>query len=770
MNEHRHTHRADMDPQEPTETGPDAVHPTHRGQADGTGASGTPRPSDAPATASPSDAPATARPSDTRPERTHPSDAPAEQPVQAEGEANTASATSGALAGDEASEAAEIEAEKSAERGLRPGQSARNFGPSAKRLLREMGPERAYAIGGVLVGIVGVALAVIGPKILGRATDLIFSGLIGKHLPAGTSKADLIASLRAQGQSQMADMLSGMDVTPGQGIDFTALHQVLLLAVGLYLAASVFTWMQGWLLNRIIFRMVYRLRRDIEEKLHRLPLSYFDRMRRGEILSRVTNDIDNIQNTLINTLTGLINAILTLIGVIVMMFTLSWQLTLIALAIIPLALIITGIVGKRSQALFVQQWDATGHVNAEVEEAFSGHELVNVFGRRREVSAAFEKRNQEMFRASFGAQFVSSLMMPLMMFVGNLSYVAVAIVGGLKVVSGTMTLGDVQAFIQYSRQFTQPLSTVASMATMLQSGVASAERVFELLDAEEQESEQGAEASAAAASHIHEGRVEFDHVRFSYTPDRPLITDLSLVAEPGETVAIVGPTGAGKTTLVNLVMRFYEIDGGAITLDGVDIRELTRTQLRERTGMVLQDTWLFQGTIRENIRYGRLDATDEEVLEAARATHVDDFVRHLPEGYDTVIDDEGSNISAGEKQLLTIARAFLARPSLLILDEATSSVDTRTELLVQTAMNRLREGRTSFVIAHRLSTIRDADLILVMEHGDIVEQGNHEQLLVQDGAYARLYRSQFEGAMTDPDAEEESGAPVPAAAAMMPGA
>ncbi|MGP9695475.1 ABC transporter ATP-binding protein [Brachybacterium sp. AOP25-B2-12] len=680
---------------------------------------------------------------------------------------NTASP---AVAGDEAAEAAEIASQKDAERGLRPGQNARQFWPSAKRLLAEIGPQKWYAIGGILVGIIGVALSVVGPRILGHATDLIFAGVIGSQLPAGTTKEQVIGGMRASGQDRLADMLTGMDVTPGQGIDFPALHEVLLLVVGLYVVAALFMWFQGWLLNNIIFKMVHRLRQQIEEKVHRLPLSYFDRMRRGEILSRVTNDVDNIQNTLVNTLTGLVNAVLTVIGVVVMMFTLSWQLTLIALIVIPLALVVTGIVGSRSQKLFQQQWDATGHVNAEVEEAFSGHDLVNVFGRRKEASRSFEDRNQEMYKASFGAQFVSSLIMPLMMFVGNLSYVAVAIVGGLKVVSGTMTLGDVQAFIQYSRQFTQPLSQIASMATMLQSGVASAERVFELLDAEEEEPDAVGATSSRAAARIREGRVEFEHVRFSYTPERPLITDLSLVADPGQTVAIVGPTGAGKTTLVNLVMRFYEIDGGRITIDGVDIRDLTRRELRERTGMVLQDTWLFQGTIRENIRYGRLDATDEEVHEAARATHVDDFVARLPEGFDTVIDDEGSNISAGEKQLLTIARAFLARPSLLILDEATSSVDTRTEQFVQKAMNRLREGRTSFVIAHRLSTIRDADLILVMEHGDIVEQGDHEGLLAQDGAYAHLYASQFEGATNDLEDDEEDDAPAPqTGAGMMPG-
>ncbi|MEY8656911.1 ABC transporter ATP-binding protein [Brachybacterium paraconglomeratum] len=656
---------------------------------------------------------------------------------------------------EESTPADEIAAEKDAERGLRPGQSAKDFWPSTKRLLREMGPERAYLIAAILVGVVSVGFSVVGPRILGRATDIIFTGLISKGLPAGADPDQVIEGLRAQGEEQFADMLSGMTLTPGEGIDFGALYQTLGLAVGLFAVSALLMWLQGVALNRILVRMVSRLRRDVEEKLHRLPLKYFDRMKRGEILSRVTNDIDNIQNTLMNTVTGLVNSILTVLGVLVMMLLISWQLSLIALAVIPVALVLTGVVGARAQKLFAQQWDATGVVNSEVEEAYTGHALVTVFGRREEVAARFEERNDRLFRATFGAQFVSSLIMPLMMFVGNLSYVVIAIVGGLRIISGQLTLGDVQAFIQYSRQFTQPLSQVASMATMLQSGVASAERVFELLDAEEQEPET-TEASAAAG--IREGRVEFEHVRFSYSPDRELIRDLSLVADPGHTVAIVGPTGAGKTTLVNLVMRFYEVGGGRITIDGIDIRDLTRAQLRERTGMVLQDTWLFKGTLRENIRYGRLDATDDEVIEAAVATHVDDFARQLPDGYDTIVDDDGSTLSAGEKQLVTIARAFLARPSLLILDEATSSVDTRTEVLVQNAMNRLREGRTSFVIAHRLSTIRDADLILVMEAGDIVEQGSHEELLAAGGAYTRLYRSQFEGAAVDLDAEEELAA------------
>ena len=670
--------------------------------------------------------------------------------------------TAPVVAGDEAAEAEEIASEKAAERGLRPGQSAKNFWPSAKRLVREIGPERKYLYAAILIGFVSVGLSVVGPKILGRATDIIFTGLISREMPPGASKQEIIDGLRASGEDQFAEMLTGMELTPGQGIDFTSLYQVLGLAVGLFVLSALLMWLQGLALNRILVRMVYRLRREVEEKLHRLPLAYFDRMKRGEILSRVTNDIDNIQNTLMNTVTGLVNSILTVIGVLVMMFTISWQLSLIALAVIPVALLITGVVGKKAQQLFAQQWDATGVVGAEVEEAFTGHDLVTVFGRRDQVGERFEERNEALFKATFGAQFISSLIMPLMMFVGNLSYVAVAIVGGLRIVQGQITLGDVQAFIQYSRQFTQPLSQVASMATMLQSGVASAERVFELMDATEQEPETAKEGAAAG---IREGRVEFEHVRFSYSPDRELIRDLSLVADPGHTVAIVGPTGAGKTTLVNLVMRFYEVDGGRITIDGIDIRDLTRDQLRSRTGMVLQDTWLFKGTLMENIRYGRLDATDEEVIEAARATHVDDFVRQLPEGYETVVDDDGTSLSAGEKQLLTIARAFLARPSLLILDEATSSVDTRTEVLVQNAMNRLREGRTSFVIAHRLSTIRDADLILVMEDGDIVEQGNHDQLLEQGGAYARLYRSQFEGAATHLDAEDAPAGEEPATTA-----
>jgi ATP-binding cassette subfamily B protein len=651
-----------------------------------------------------------------------------------------------------------------------PAEKSMNFGPSAKRLIRQLRPERPRVIAVLVLAVVSVGLSVLGPKILGRATDVIFAGFIGSRIPQGVTVDQAIAAARAQGESNFADMLASMransDVTlaPGLGIDFAALGRVLLLVVALYVGASLLMWIQGYLLNDAVQRTVMRLRRQVEEKVNTLPLGYFDNQPRGELLSRVTNDIDNIQQSLQQTMSQLLTSLLTVIGVLVMMFVVSPLLAIIALVMIPVSIIVTQQIAKRSQKLFVRQWTHTGELNGQIEEAFTGHELVKVFGRSKEVEASFAKKNEELFQASFGAQFVSGIIMPAMMFIGNLSYVIVAVVGGLRVASGSMSLGDVQAFIQYSRQFTQPLTQVASMANLLQSGVASAERVFDLLDAQEQVPERTG-TSLPADRH---GRVEFEHVSFRYQPDKPLIDDLSLVADPGHTVAIVGPTGAGKTTLVNLVMRFYELDSGRITLDGVDITDLTRHDLRGQIGMVLQDTWLFGGTIRDNIAYGNLEATEAQILEAAEATYVDRFVRTLPDGYDTVIDEEGSNVSAGEKQLLTIARAFLADPSLLILDEATSSVDTRTEVLVQRAMNALRTDRTSFVIAHRLSTIRDADLILVMESGQIVEQGSHEQLLEQRGAYYRLYSAQFSGAATDLDAESELelesvGAGVPGA-------
>ncbi|MFF1877711.1 ABC transporter ATP-binding protein [Leifsonia sp. NPDC058230] len=626
-----------------------------------------------------------------------------------------------------------------------PVEKSMNFGPSAKRLAGRLRPEAWGMVFVTLLAVVSVLFAVLGPKLLGNAINLVFAGALSLQFPKGMTQEQVIAGLRAANQTQFADLLSGTTFTPGAGIDFTAVGMVLMWVLVLYVLSSVFSYLQAYVLNGITQRTVYRLREEVEAKINRLPLKYFDGMQRGELLSRVTNDIDNISQTLQQTMSQLLTSLLTVIGVVVLMFVISPLLAVIALVTIPLTLLITMIIAKRSQKLFVAQWKNTGELNGQIEEAFTGHALVKVFGRHREVEEQFRRKNDEMYEASFGAQFISGIIMPAMMFVGNLMYVVIAVAGGLQVASGAMQLGDVTAFIQYSRQFTQPLTQLGSMANLLQSGVASSERVFELLDADEQSPDPAQPHSPQGTM----GRLEFEDVSFRYVEDKPLIEDLSLVAQPGQTVAIVGPTGAGKTTLVNLMMRFYELDSGRITLDGVDIASMTRRDLRGRMGMVLQDTWLFNGTIRENIAYGRPDATEEEILDAARATYVDRFVHSLPDGYDTVLDDEGGNVSAGEKQLLTIARAFLARPSVLILDEATSSVDTRTEVLVQKAMAALRTDRTSFVIAHRLSTIRDADLILVMESGRIVEQGTHAELLAAGGAYYTLYNAQFAAPVAD---------------------
>ncbi|KQW05806.1 multidrug ABC transporter ATP-binding protein [Leifsonia sp. Root4] len=641
-----------------------------------------------------------------------------------------------------------------------PAKKAQHFWPSAKRLLGLLRPERVKMAFVVLLVIISVIFTVIAPRVLGEAMDVIFNGVLGMQMPAGLTLDQVIAGLRAEGNDQFADMLQGTTVVPGEGIDFTELSRLIFIVLGLYLVASFLMWAQGFILNGLVMRIVYKLRQDIEEKLNRLPLSYFDTRQRGDLMSRVTNDVDNVQAALQQAFSQLVQSLLMVVGIAAMMFIVSWQLALIALISLPLSAIIAGVIGVRSQKLFAAQWKNTGSLNGHIEETFSGQEIVRAFGRDKEMLEEFDSRNDKLYAASFGAQFVSGMIMPAMTFVSYLSYVMIAVAGGLRVASGQMTLGDATAFIQYSREFTQPISEMASLANMLQSGVASAERTFELLDADEQE----ADTATAELPEPTDGHVEFDHVSFRYSADVPLIDDLSFSAEPGHTVAIVGPTGAGKTTLVNLVMRFYELTGGRILLDGVDVHTLSRAELRSQVGMVLQDAWLFEGTIRENIRYGRLDASDDEVVAAAKATMVDRFVRQLPNGYDTVLDADGGSVSAGERQLITIARAFIANPSLLILDEATSSVDTRTELLVQQAMAVLRSDRTSFVIAHRLSTIRDADTILVMEQGSIVEQGNHEQLLATRGAYFNLYQAQFLGGELDEaDADavpEAAGEPV----------
>jgi ATP-binding cassette subfamily B protein len=625
----------------------------------------------------------------------------------------------------------------------------RDFRRSFGRLLGELRPERPRIIVVTILAVVGVAFSIVGPRILGVATNILFDGVVGKQLgtqfPPGTTQAQAEAAMRAAGHGQQADMLSGMTVVPGVGVDFAALARVLALLAVVYIISAIFSWASAYIMAGVAQRTVYKLRQKVDLKLGRLPLSYLDGHARGDTLSRVTNDIDNIAATLQQSLTQLLTAVLTIIGVLGMMLLISPLLAFISILVVPASVVATMLIAKRSQTQFEAQWKRTGTLNGYVEEMHTGHSLVKVFGHQQEALDDFAEQNEALFQASFRAQFISGTIQPVINFIGNLNYVAIAVIGGIQVANGTMSLGDVQAFIQYSRQFTMPITQTASIANVLQSAVASAERVFELLD----EQEEIPDTATPQRLHAGAGRITLEDVSFRYLPDVPLIEDLDLDVQPGETVAIVGPTGAGKTTLVNLLMRFYEIDKGRISVDGIDIRELTRDDLRRTFGMVLQDAWLFGGTIRENIAYGDEDASEEQIVAAAQAAHVDHFVRTLAGGYDTVVDDDATNVSQGEKQVLTIARAFLADPPVLILDEATSSVDTRTEVLIQRAMARLMKGRTSFVIAHRLSTIRDAHMILVMDHGRIIEQGTHEQLLAARGFYYDLYNSQFAEALPE---------------------
>ena len=626
-----------------------------------------------------------------------------------------------------------------------PPERSKDLRGTVRRLLARLRPERVRLVIVLVFGVTSVALLVTGPKILGAATNVLFDGVVGKQLPAGVTKEQAVALLRAHGQGQLADMISGMNITPGTGVDITQLGRILALAALVYLLGAAFGWGQGFIMAGVTQRTMYGLRREVEEKLARLPLRYFDSHPHGDILSRVTNDIDNLSTTLQQGLNQLLTSVLTIIGVMGMMFWISPLLAAVSVITIPLALVVTFLIARHSQVQFADQWDRTGTLNGLVEETHTGHALVQVFGRRGPTIDEFGRQNQQLYRASFRAQFLSGVIQPSMQFLANLNYVVIAVLGGYWVASGRISLGDITAFIQYSRQFTMPITQIASQMNMLQSGLASAERVFEFLDAPEEAPERApaAEGPSVAWPSQVAGRVTLEHVFFRDEPDKPQIADFTLEAAPGQTIAIVGQTGAGKTTVVNLLMRFYEIDAGTITLDGTDYRDLTRDQVRRCFGMVLQDTWLFAGTIRDNIGYGKQDATAGEITAAARAAYADHFIRTLPDGYDTLLDEDASNLSAGQKQLLTIARAFLASPPILILDEATSNVDTRTEILIQEAMSRLRQGRTSFVIAHRLSTIRNADTIIVMDAGHIVEQGNHTDLLRRHGAYYSLYNSQF---------------------------
>ncbi|MEB6180854.1 ABC transporter ATP-binding protein/permease [Enterococcus casseliflavus] len=595
------------------------------------------------------------------------------------------------------------------------GPKPKNFWGTVKRLFGYMSKRSIAIIAVFVLAIAAVIFQIQTPKILGEATTEIFKGVM----------------IGAQ------QMQAGQQVTEFP-IDFEKVGQIILIAIGMYVISAVFNFLQQFIMTRVSQRTVYELRRDLDEKMNRLPISYYDTHSNGDIMSRAINDMDNIASTLQQNLTQFITSVVTFIGVLWMMLTISWQLTLVALATVPLSLIVVMIVAPKSQKFFAAQQKSLGLLNDQVEETYGGHTVVKTFNHEAADQVVFEEENDRLYSAGWKAQFISAIIMPLMNFIKNLGYVFVAVLGGIKVANGNMTLGDVQAFLQYTNQFSQPITQIASLLNTIQSTVASAERVFEVLDEEEMTDE-----PSGLPVEDSEYKVRFDHVQFGYAPDKLLMTDFNLDVKAGEMVAIVGPTGAGKTTLINLLERFYDVSGGSIRYDGKDTRDLTRDELRSNISMVLQDTWLFTGSIYDNIHYGNEKATKEQVIAAAKAAHVDDFVRKLPEGYDTVLNEEASNISQGQRQLITIARAFLADPDVLILDEATSSVDTRTEILIQKAMGRLLENRTSFVVAHRLSTIRDADNIIVMNHGSIVETGNHEELMAQNGFYAELYNSQF---------------------------
>lgn len=617
----------------------------------------------------------------------------------------------------------------------------KDFWGSVKRLFGELSPEHLRIWLTVLLTALAVSLTVAGPKLLGDGTNIIFNGVASSFIPEGMTKAEYVIQLRAQGNNQLAQMLESMNLTPGSSVDFEALARVLLLAFAVYALASLAYFSVGMIVRKIVQNTGFTLRKKVQDKIDKLPLSYMDSHRRGDLMSRVTNDVDNVTQSLTQMIQQVLESFLTIIGILFMMFWISWRLAILAIIAIPLGTVAAGLIAKKAQPYFRQQWKATGQLGGIVEEAYTGHEVMQAFSMNDEFLSQFDRANESLYDSAVRAQSISSLMRPAMMLTSNISYILVAVAGGLQVAAGAISLGGVQAFIQYSRQIGHPISALASLATLAQSMVASAERIFEFLDAQEMDQD----APKESPVDLRDASITFEHVRFGYDPEKPVIRDLSLTVEPGHMVAIGGPTGAGKTTLVNLLMRFYEIDSGKIAINGRSIADINKDDLRAGIGMVLQDTWLFEGTIAENIAYGAgRDVSMDEVVAAAKKAQAHSFIRHLPQGYDTVVKAEGSNLSQGERQLLTIARAFISRPDILILDEATSSVDTRTEAVIQEAMERLRKGRTSFVIAHRLSTIRSADVILVLEDGDVVEQGSHEELLAAQGAYAKLHALQFE--------------------------